>query len=340
MTGHPPSVTPANAPCDKPGQADLLRSALALAGRGWHVFPCAIGGKQPALRGNWQALATTDPATIAGWWTRRAYNIGIACGPSGLVVLDLDVPKANPAQPPVSGITSLARLYQQARQPYPSTFTVETPSGGRHLYFAADGEAVPNSASRLGPRIDVRADGGYVVGPGSMISGRGYTVRNDALPVPLPHWITSELRRQPAPKTVPHQAPRTSHQRGTAYATAALREETCRLAVAGEGTRNDILNLAAFNLGQLVAAGLLAPAAVITSLADAAAHVGLPEAETRRTIRSGMTAGARHPRVPRQGLPRQPSPQTTGIQRQRLPGDGSVQPTPRPISRRSGPHLA
>ena len=53
------------------------------------MFPCAIGGKQPALRGNWQDLATTDPATIAGWWTRRPYNIGIACGPSGLVVTNV-----------------------------------------------------------------------------------------------------------------------------------------------------------------------------------------------------------------------------------------------------------
>ena len=132
MTGHRPSpVTPAArppAPMSRAQQVNLLRSALALAGRGWHVFPCAPGGKQPALHGNWQDLATPAPATICAWWTRRAYNIGIACGPSGLVVLDLDIPK-NPSPPQASGITSLARLCEQARQPYPlSTFTVTTPS--------------------------------------------------------------------------------------------------------------------------------------------------------------------------------------------------------------------
>jgi len=226
-------------------QVNLLRSALALAGRGWHVFPCVPGGKQPALRGNWQDLATTDPATVCRWWARRLCNIGIACGPSGLVVLDLDVPK-NPSHPQVSGMKSLARLCEQARQPYPlSTFTVATPSGGCHLYFTAAGSAVPNSASRLGPCIDVRADGGYVVGPGSAIGGRAYAVRNDALPAPLPSWIASELRRRPALPGASRDVPQTGRRREAAYAMAALREETRRVATASKGTRNDTLNLAA-----------------------------------------------------------------------------------------------
>jgi hypothetical protein len=209
MTGDPPSPAwPARTPARvSPGQADLLRSALALAGRGWHVFPCAIGGKQPALRGNWQGLATTDPAVICGWWTRRAWNIGIACGPSGLVVLDLDVPK-DPRQPHVSGITSLARLCQQARQPYPlATFTVATPSGGCHLYFTAADQTVANSASRLGPRIDVRANGGYVIGAGSMIGGRAYAVRNDAIPAPLPNGSPTHSASSPHQHPGPPRSP-------------------------------------------------------------------------------------------------------------------------------------
>jgi len=44
------------------GDPALLRSALEGASRGWHVFPCAPGTKRPALRGNWQEHATTDPA--------------------------------------------------------------------------------------------------------------------------------------------------------------------------------------------------------------------------------------------------------------------------------------
>jgi len=76
-----------------------------------------------------------------------------------------------------------------------------------------------------------------------------------------------------------------------------LRAETSRVAAAVPGTRNDTLNRAAFSLGQLVAAGLLLPIPVITSLIDAAMHAGLPEEEAIRTVRSGMAGGARKPRA-------------------------------------------
>ena len=78
---------------------------------------------------------------------------------------------------------------------------------------------------------------------------------------------------------------------------AALHEETRLVATARPGTRNDTLNRAAFSLGQLVAAGLLPPLAVVTALSSAAQRAGLPAEEARRTIRSGMTAGARNPRA-------------------------------------------
>ena len=83
---------------------------------------------------------------------------------------------------------------------------------------------------------------------------------------------------------------------GRAYALAAFREETRRVAEARVGTRNDTLNRAAFSLGQLVAAGLIPPLPVMTGLAAAAARAGLPADEARRTIRSGLAAGARKPR--------------------------------------------
>ena len=84
---------------------------------------------------------------------------------------------------------------------------------------------------------------------------------------------------------------------GRAYAMAALRAETERVAGARRGTRNDTLNRAAFSLGQLVAAGLIPPLPVITSLIDAARYAGLPQDEAIRTVRSGMEAGAKKPRA-------------------------------------------
>ena len=261
----------------------LLQSALSLAERGWHVFPCVPGGKRPALRGNWQDHATIEPARIRAWWSQAAYNIGIACGPSGLVVIDLDVPhdieelSSAEGRNTVSGTDTLGALCDQHGQPYPlPTYAVATPSGGCHLYYAAPGSPVRNSAGRLGPHIDVRADGGYVIGDGSRIGSRSYTVWDQRWPVPLPEWIAALLVTEPVPSAPAGAISALSGEQSTAYAMAALREETRLVATARPGTRNDTLNRAAFSLGQLVAAGLLPPLTVVTALMSAAERAGLP----------------------------------------------------------------
>jgi hypothetical protein len=285
---------------EHPSGLTLLRSALALAARGWHVFPCIPDGKRPALRGNWQDLATADPDQVRVWWARAAYNIGVSCGPSGLVVIDLDAPHTGLAlaSPPAeSGTDALAALCSHYGQPYPlpPTYAVDTPSGGCHLYYSAPDERIRNSAGRLGPLIDVRASGGYVVGKGSRIGRHAYTVRDERTPVLLPPWIADLLQDNPQTAVgSPLSVPQGAH--GTAYAMAALREEACLVATAPPGTRNNTLNRAAFNLGQLVAAGLVPHLAVATALASAAERAGLPAGEARRTIRSGMTAGSHRPR--------------------------------------------
>jgi hypothetical protein len=288
-----------NAPGAAPPDPALLRAAQALAARGWLVFPCAPGGKRPALRGNWQHLATADQDQVHAWWTRAPYNIGVACGPSGLVVIDLDTPhREQPpalAAGPAYGADALAALCARRGQPYPlPTYAVDTP-GGCHLYYAARDKQVRNSAGRLGPLIDVRANGGYVIGAGSRAGGRAYRARDERPPAPLPAWITSLLRDKAA-VTARVRSPVPNGARGTAYAMAALNEETRLVATARPGTRNNTLNRAAFNLGQFAAAGLLPPLAVATALSDAAGRAGLPEGEARRTIRSGMAAGTRKPR--------------------------------------------
>ncbi len=285
----------------------LLRSALDAVLRGWHVFPCAVGGKRPALRGNWQELATRSPDQVRDWWARAPYNIGIACGPSGLVVIDLDQPHDDPGDDPdddgalfpLSGADRLSRLAREHGERYPGgTYVVDTPSGGCHLYFSTAGDRARNSAGVLGPHIDVRAGGGYVVGAGSRIGGQAYTARNGSRALaPLPSWLERLVAE--APVALPVPAPRlpvADRAEGRAYAMAALRAETSRVAAAVPGTRNDTLNRAAFSLGQLVAAGLLPPVPVITGLISAAMYAGLPEEEAVRTVRSGMTGGARKPR--------------------------------------------
>lgn len=202
----------------------------AWARLGWRVFPCAVGGKQPALRGSWEDRATTKTQVIEMWWRLRPFNIGIACGPSGLAVLDLDVPRHGKAalegvsvEP--AGLDTFLRVCSEHGQPVPVTFTVRTPSGGYHLYFTVPCASVRNSAGRLGPLIDVRGAGGYVVGPGSRIGGRPYSVMNPVPPVPLPSWIAA-LLRQPGAARVPDAPGLTARLRdGGAWALAALRDE-------------------------------------------------------------------------------------------------------------------
>ena len=275
----------------------LLRHALDLAARDWYVFPCSIGGKRPALPGNWQQLATTDRARIHRWWSCAPFNVGIACGPSGLVVIDLDIAKDG-SDGTATGAESFRKLCTLHCQPYPNdTFTVRTPSGGTHLYFQAPASPVRNSAGRLGPLIDIRAAGGYVIAPGSQIGRHTYEVADVFRPIPLPGWIANLLEDRPASTTAASRLPVPGTQQAARYALSALREETARVAAAHPGSRNDTLNRAAFSLGQLVAANLLTAGAVMTALADAAEICDLPFGEAQRTIRSGMTSGALYPRA-------------------------------------------
>ena len=66
-----------------------------------------------------------------------------------------------------------------------------------------------------------------------------------------------------------------------------------------QGQRNDTLNRAAFNLGQLVPTGHLTETGAVSALTSAALRAGLSETEAIRTIASGLNAGQRHPRLAR-----------------------------------------
>nr|WP_055506809.1 bifunctional DNA primase/polymerase [Nonomuraea pusilla] len=285
----------------------LIRHALAAAARGWYVFPLTPGDKRP-LRGftDWERHATTDPERIHAMWTRAPFNVGIACGPSGLVVLDLDRPHPGESPPPAwnlpgvhEGADVLAALCEQAGQPLPlETFTVRTGRGGTHLYFAAPSDVVlGNTAGRLGWKIDTRARGGYVVGPGSVASHGTYEVLHAPNPAPLPTWLTERLTTPAVPKadTFTGAVP-AAYADVSAYTLAALRGEVETVLSAATGSRNNTLNAAAFRLGRLVAAGYLPRHLAEACLHHAAELAGLGFHETAATIRSGLDAGQRHPR--------------------------------------------
>lgn len=295
---------------------NLLPYAIAAARRGWHVFPLRTRAKTP-VRGftDWEKHATRSETAIHAHWHRHpAHNLAIATGPSGLVVIDLDVAKDGEEPPPewarpgiTNGVDVLCALAQEHAEGDPTwleTFSVTTRRGGTHLYYASPPNAAyRNTSGKLGWLIDTRATGGYVVGPGSYVAdsdGRGpYTVTNPAADVaPLPGWLATLLepaRRRPVTSGQVHQA--LAHRPGLAtYVSRALRGEVDRVLSAKEGTRNHTLNTAAFAVGTLVGAGVLPKHLAEDELTNAAARIGLEPDESEATVHSGLQAGMRRPR--------------------------------------------
>ena len=112
---------------------------------------------------------------------------------------------------------------------------------------------------------------------------------------PFPDGLLSEIEREQIRRPV-RDCPRMITGPAAPYASAALRDEVKRVEEAESGTRNRTLNRAAFNLGQLVAAGMLTRELVESELANAAEAAGLTPREIAATIRSGVEAGMNKPR--------------------------------------------
>ena len=168
----------------------LLRAALAYARRGIPVFPCEPGGKRPlTYNGFWDASA--DPRRVEAWWSRwPEANVGIPTGErSGLLVLDVD--------PGAGGPESLAAL-ERTGGPLPRTARTRTGGGGMHVFFGYPaGEEVRSNTGRLGPGLDVRGEGGYVVVPPSRTqSAYEWLARTSPAD---PTWLLECLRAQPSP---------------------------------------------------------------------------------------------------------------------------------------------
>jgi KaiC/GvpD/RAD55 family RecA-like ATPase len=139
-------------------KGSLGAAALYYASLGWAVFPLVPREKIPLLSkakgGNGLKDASADVDTVTAWWTRYPdANIGLTTGASsGLVVVDVD------------GADGEAALAVYGELP----LTVESTTGkGRHLLFRGSPE-IRNSAGKLGPQLDVRAEGGYIVAPPSI----------------------------------------------------------------------------------------------------------------------------------------------------------------------------
>lgn len=239
----------------------MQAEAVRLATLGLHVFPLKERSKAPATV-NGHHDATCDPSKAAAMfrppWDGSARGIGIACEPSGLVVIDLDGP------------AGVAQRYR-----FPVTLAAVT-GHGLHLYYRG---AARSGVRNLGPGVDTRGTGGYVVAPPS-VHPSGHTYRWEDWSVgiaPLPAWVAAKL--------APH-APKPRKRRPADPGTASflLRHALERFrAGAVQGGRNNELNRAVWYTSSL------APHAFLAAFWYAEAEaVGLGHEESVRTIASGL----------------------------------------------------
>jgi hypothetical protein len=150
-------------------------AALRLASAGIPVFPVKVfkyadkWGKKPLVK-DWRAIATTDETQICGWWDQfRSAVPGIPLGRCNLIVLDADRHEDGP-----DGVTAYLQLKAELKIPqHPITKTAG--GGTHHVFRQPPGHALGNSSGALPPGIDVRGQGGFIVGPGSIRQdGAGY----------------------------------------------------------------------------------------------------------------------------------------------------------------------
>jgi hypothetical protein len=201
MPGDTPGDSQGQAPNGN-GRTKVLSprsGAGSMALRGMHCFPvwgivepedgprrCACpkgaacgpnSGKHPIAAG-WQEQATDNQQAVKQFFLNdHRINYGIFCGASNIVVLDAD------ERPEHSGIETIRRLEGLLGFALPLTWCIRTGSGSLHFIFKLPPgfdwrteKLIGNlKALGLGPGVDVKWGGGYIVGPGSNhLSGKQY----------------------------------------------------------------------------------------------------------------------------------------------------------------------
>ena len=177
----------------------MLDHALILAKNGVLIFPCNY--QKAPMTPNGFKDATKDEATIKTWWTKWPFaNIGMPTGKvNGIIVLDVDMDMKRG----IDGEASLKALLAKQGGPLPVTRTVRTPRGGRHIHLDPLDTPIKNSTSKIGPGLDIKGDGGYVLMPPSQNGdGKLYVLESNEGVADVPEWLI-KLIVEPVHKTPP-----------------------------------------------------------------------------------------------------------------------------------------
>ena len=278
------------------------------------VFPIGKGAKKPLLEWRtFQVIVPTKPM-IERW--HEMYpdaNVGIVCGAaSNLVALDV-----NGAE----GAESLAAIEAEQTGRLPMSWRVTT-KRGMHIYFAFP-EAMRAGLSEGAARavmpagLSLRAEGDYIVGPGSVHGGGGvYAWHPEGSPfsgeplVPLPRslFLLLTTGNAESPEALPVAAPRDApvfQDEPTPVAADPWVEEHFERTIknllsAPEATRSHVLTGVAYRMGQYIARGMLPRARVVAELKAAALTIGLDPKAVDATLFSAMNAKRQTPTETRQ----------------------------------------
>ncbi len=231
--------------------------------------------------------ATLDHAALDRWWGRHPdWQIGLRTGQaSDLVALDVDLDKG--------GLDSLIVL-QRAGLDIRGTAVQLSGSGmSFHLLYRHPGGLVPNSAGRLGDGLDVRGDGGYVVGAPSKHPDTGVRYQLLGELTQLPLWQPPSLGGRVAARasTPMQQGKRSFDSRGTGRLTSRrLKALVDRVGSAQPGRRRETLFWASCRLGGCAATRATGTAAA-ELLLEAAVSAGMTKQKAFATLLDGLRQG-------------------------------------------------
>ena len=185
--------------------------------RKWHIFPVRPNSKLPYKDFSWPAQATNDPEFLAEvaatgvWpnrdpfagddsprhWDVRGCNWARSTGDDGDLIVDLDIKRDASGAVIENGFDTWKKITAFYGDPG-ETLTVRTPGKGtdqepdRGCHIVFRGEA-GSTQRKLGPGVDIKSVGGYVLIPGSKINGREYELAVDAEAIQPPSWLITKL---------------------------------------------------------------------------------------------------------------------------------------------------
>lgn len=143
--------------------------AINYAQEGLRVFPIKANSKSEQVLRSWKEEATLDVKQIKQWFSNTEYNVGVRTG-DGLIVIDVDNKNDK------NGYRSIEPFLKD----FPKTRIVKTANNGWHMYYYVNRKV--SCKVNLYEGIDIRGEGGYVVGVGSKVNGNDYTVSTN-LPI-------------------------------------------------------------------------------------------------------------------------------------------------------------